>query len=215
MTWDGGEQMSSRPGGKNQIEESVECGSTGEEKRNTWVKVSSGSGFWQLISEGVAGNLRSSCTYLGEKKHMEGAGPEKSLKKMETTDLLAMVKWLSQLHRGKFQWSWKPSFPRLQAEQDVSHGSQPWRKSRTPLSCGWKPCWWIGAQVCQRRSLHEGGCPVWFWRPTLKCGLLWVRPKSLSYWTSSRGLMRKSMGLCYSHWGEKGEERKMFNQFVI
>jgi len=56
------------------------------------VKVSSGSGFWQLISEGVAGRLHASCTYLGEKKHMEGAGPEKSLKKMETTDLLAMVK---------------------------------------------------------------------------------------------------------------------------
>ena len=56
------------------------------------MEVSSGSGFWQFHSEGVAGRLRVSCTYFGEKKHMEGAGPEISRKKIETTDLLAMAK---------------------------------------------------------------------------------------------------------------------------
>ena len=37
----------------------------------------------------------------------------------------------------------------------------------------WKPCKWIGVQVCQGRMLHDERCPVsdWLWRPTLKCGL--------------------------------------------
>ena len=35
MTWDGDEQLSWRPGVKNEIEESVEVGSTGRRKRGT------------------------------------------------------------------------------------------------------------------------------------------------------------------------------------
>ena len=64
--WDGGVHLSWRPGGKNEIEEDVEGGSTGgEKKRDNWVEVSSSFGFRQFHSEGVAGGPCLSCRYLG------------------------------------------------------------------------------------------------------------------------------------------------------
>ena len=65
-----------------------------------------------------------------------------------------------------------PLFPQREAEKGEKWKHQPKGESSTSSGCRQKLCMCSRAQVCQGRTLHEGGCPVgdWLWRPGWKCG---------------------------------------------
>ena len=96
-----------------------------------------------------------------QRDHQPGCNGEvtRSQTQLQSWDILMILKALISI---------ASSWARCEAGS-----ARPRGESSTPSSCGWRPWRWIGVQVCQVRTLYDGGCPVscWLRWPTLKSGL--------------------------------------------